>query len=43
MKILGIKPGPKIGDVLNKLFEEVVEDKKRNTTKYLLQRIQEFK
>lgn len=42
MKILGIKPGPKVGEVLDKLFEEVVKDKKRNTRKYLLERIKEI-
>jgi len=42
MKTLGIKPGPKVGEILNKLFEEVVEDKKRNTRKYLMERIKEL-
>lgn len=39
MKILGIPPGPKVGEVLNKLFEEVLEDSKKNDREYLLERI----
>lgn len=42
MKILGIKPGPKIGEILQKLFEEVDEDLSKNNKKYLLQRIKEL-
>lgn len=42
MKILGIKPGPKIGEVLNSLFEEVLEDPKKNDREYLLAKIKEF-
>ena len=30
MKILKIKPGPKVGEVLNKLFDQVVEGKIKN-------------
>ncbi|OGD84068.1 hypothetical protein A2165_00850 [Candidatus Curtissbacteria bacterium RBG_13_40_7] len=36
MKILNLKPGPKVGEILNKLFEEVADDKKKNTRAYLL-------
>ena len=43
MKILGIGPGPKVGDILNKLFDEVADDKNKNTKKYLLERITQFK
>lgn len=43
MKILGIVPGPKVGEVLKKLFEEVAEDSKKNNKKYLLKRIADFK
>lgn len=43
MKALGIKPGPKIGEILNKLFEEVVEENKNNTKEYLLKKLDEFK
>ena len=42
MKILGIKPGPKVGEVLDKLFEEVEDDPKKNDRKYLLARISKF-
>lgn len=41
MEILKIKPGPKIGEILNKLFAEVVEDPKKNNREYLLKRIEE--
>lgn len=43
MKILGIKPGPRVGEVLEKLFAEVEEDQKKNNRKYLLARIKEVK
>ncbi len=43
MKILEIRPGPKVGQILNQIFEEVLEDRKRNTRKYLLKRIKELK
>ena len=39
MKILKIKPGPKIGEILQKLFEEVDEDLSKNNKEYLLKRI----
>jgi len=42
MKILGIKSGPKVGQVLKGLFEEVLEDPKRNTKEYLIKRIKTF-
>jgi len=42
MKELGIKPGPKIGEILEKLFEEVDEDLSKNTKKYLTQRLHEI-
>lgn len=42
MEILKIKPGPKIGEVLNKLFEEVLEDPKKNEREYLMGRIKEL-
>lgn len=41
MKILGMPSGPKVGEVLNKLFAEVEEDQKKNTRRYLLARIKE--
>ena len=43
MKILDIKPGPKVGEILNKLFEEVFDDKKKNNRKFLLTRIKKVK
>src|SRR3990170_8302050 len=43
MKILDIGPGPKVGEVLNKLFEEVVDDEKKNNREYLLKRLKELK
>ena len=30
MKMLKIKPGPKVGEILNKLFDQVVEGKIKN-------------
>jgi len=39
MKELNIKPGRQIGEILQKLFEEVDEDLSKNTREYLLQRI----
>lgn len=42
MEILGIPPGPKVGEVLEKLFAEVEKDQKKNTRKYLLNRIREI-
>ncbi|MBU1071032.1 CCA tRNA nucleotidyltransferase [Patescibacteria group bacterium] len=42
MEILKIEPGPKIGQVMNKLFEEVIEDTSKNKREYLLSRIKEM-
>lgn len=42
MKELNIKPGPKIGELLKRLFEEVDEDLSKNNKKYLIPRIQEI-
>ncbi|MBI2085752.1 HD domain-containing protein [Candidatus Daviesbacteria bacterium] len=39
MKTLNIKPGPEIGEILQKLFEEVLEDSSKNNKEYLLSRI----
>lgn len=39
---LGIKPGPGIGEILNKLFEEVLELPERNSPEYLLDRAKEL-
>lgn len=35
MKLTGEKPGPRIGYILHALLEEVLDDPKRNTVKYL--------
>jgi putative nucleotidyltransferase with HDIG domain len=43
MKELGIKPGPKVGEILNTLFEEVVEKKLPNERQPLLKKLKEFK
>lgn len=42
MKILDLEPGPKVGEILAKLFEEVLEDNKRNTREYLIKKLKEF-
>lgn len=39
MEVLHIKPGPKVGQVLNKLFDEITEDPSKNNREYLLSRI----
>lgn len=42
MRELRIEPGPKVGEILRKLFEEVDEDLSKNTREYLLKRIKEL-
>jgi tRNA nucleotidyltransferase/poly(A) polymerase len=42
MKLLKIKPGPKIGKILEKLFAEVMEDASKNNREYLLKKIKEI-
>jgi tRNA nucleotidyltransferase (CCA-adding enzyme) len=42
MRELNLKPGPEVGEVLEKLFEEVVEKKIVNDTKVLLKKIREI-
>ncbi|NMC36179.1 HD domain-containing protein [Candidatus Beckwithbacteria bacterium] len=42
MEILGISGGPKVGEILNILFEEVMENSNKNDRDYLLGRIKEF-
>lgn len=42
MKTLGIQSGPLVGRVLNQLFEEVEEDKRKNKKSLLLKRIKEI-
>ncbi|OGD85967.1 hypothetical protein A2164_00480 [Candidatus Curtissbacteria bacterium RBG_13_35_7] len=43
MKASNLKPGPKVGEVLAKLFEEVLDDSKKNNREYLLKRIPKIK
>jgi putative nucleotidyltransferase with HDIG domain len=42
MKELVIKPGPRVGEILQKLFEEVEENLEKNKREFLLQRIKEL-
>lgn len=42
MKTLKIKSSPKVGKVLKKLFEEVIEDSQKNERKYLLGKIKKI-
>lgn len=42
MRILNIKPSRKIGEILNALFEEIIDDSSRNTKEYLEKRIVEL-
>ncbi len=43
MRELDIKPSPRVGEVLQKLFEEVLEQKLPNEKEALLKRLQELK
>jgi len=42
MEELGLKPGPKIGAIMDVLLSEVLDDSKLNTKKYLLKRAREL-
>ena len=42
MEILNIKPGPKVGEILNKLFQEVLEDASKNNKEYLTEEIKKL-
>lgn len=42
IKDLGIKPGPKIGAILDVLLGEIIEDTSKNTHKFLLARAKEL-
>ena len=42
MKELHLKPSRKIGEILQKLFEEVDEDLSKNTKEYLVKRLTEI-
>ena len=39
---LGMKPGREIGDILNKLFEMVLDDPEKNTKEILLKKAKEM-
>ncbi|KKQ44118.1 MAG: tRNA adenylyl-/cytidylyl-transferase [Candidatus Woesebacteria bacterium GW2011_GWA1_37_8] len=43
MKVLGIKPGPKVGEILEKIFSDVEEKKTENEKGKLLLLIEEYK
>ncbi len=42
MEILKIKPSRKVGEILNALFEEVIEDTSKNSREYLIRRVEEL-
>ena len=42
IKQVAMKPGPRLGAVIDALFEEVLDDPKRNTKEYLLGRAEEL-
>lgn len=42
MEILQIKPGPKVGEILNKLFQEVLEDALKNKREYLVNQVKKI-
>jgi poly(A) polymerase/tRNA nucleotidyltransferase (CCA-adding enzyme) len=42
MRLLSLKPGPKVGFILNILLEEVLDDPKRNVDTYLEKRVFEL-
>jgi hypothetical protein len=42
MKLLGIPAGPKVGQVLSVLLEDVLDDPSRNTREYLEPRVREL-
>lgn len=42
MRILGIKPSKKVGEILNILFEEILDEPKKNTKEELEKRVREL-
>ncbi len=42
MKVLNIPPSRKVGEILDALFKEVLEDSNKNNREYLLQRIEKL-
>lgn len=43
MEILQIKPGKKVGEILNSLFQEVLEDDSKNNKEYLTEQVEKLK
>ena len=43
MEILDLKPGPKVGAILDLLFDEIIDDPSRNEKEYLIKRAREIK
>jgi len=43
MKVLRLRSGPKVGEILEKIYEEVVEKKIGNAKKDLMKRLKELK
>jgi len=42
MRVLGIEPGPKIGQIIEVLMQEVIDEPKKNTPEYLESRVKEL-
>lgn len=42
MKITGLKPSREVGEILQKLFNEVLEDAEKNNREYLLDRVKQI-
>lgn len=42
MNLTGIKPGPRVGNILHALFDDVLDDPKKNTEEYLKKRAYEL-
>ena len=42
MRVLDIKPSKKVGEILNTLFEEILDDPKKNNKEYLEKRVSEL-
>ena len=40
---LGIKQGPQLGDILNKLLEDVLNVPEHNTAEYLMKRAEKYR
>lgn len=43
VEVLGIKPGPRVGEVLTKLSQEIEHQPENNNREYLLKRIKTYK